>query len=238
MIEAVLLNFNGVIINDEPIHRQLIEEILLGENLVLKKGEYQQLCFGSSDRTCLQDLLASRGRVVDDKYLTPILQNKAQRYTQQLEKLDKLPLYPGLDDLLFQLRSRNLKLGIVSGAMRQEIEFVLNRAELLEYFAVIVAGDDVSPGSTEGYLLAVELLNQKYSQLNLQPGECLVIENTPLGIQLAKQARMHVVGIANTYPFHMLQRQANWTVDYFTDLELERVEKIYSQTPKQPTVEE
>lgn len=44
--------------------------------------------------------------------------------------------------------------------------------------------------------------------------------------------------IANTYPFHMLQRQANWTVDYLTDLELERVQEVYSQRQCQPTAGE
>ncbi|CCH65117.1 Beta-phosphoglucomutase [Richelia intracellularis HM01] len=38
---------------------------------------------------------------------------------------------------------------------------------------------------------------------------------------------MQVVGIANTYPFHMLQRQANWTVDYFPDLEWERIQEFF-----------
>jgi len=36
---------------------------------------------------------------------------------------------------------------------------------------------------------------------------------------------MQVVGVANTFPFHMLQRQANWTVDYLQELELERVKQ-------------
>ena len=39
---------------------------------------------------------------------------------------------------------------------------------------------------------------------------------------------MKVVGVANTYPFHMLQRQSNWTVDYLNELELERIEELYS----------
>jgi hypothetical protein len=47
---------------------------------------------------------------------------------------------------------------------------------------------------------------------------------------------MQVVGVANTYPFHMLQRQANWTVDYLVDLELERVYEVYSRRDGQPTL--
>ncbi|MBD2774138.1 HAD family hydrolase [Iningainema tapete] len=238
-LKAVLFDFNGVIINDEPIHAQLIEEILLEENLTLKKGEYRKFCLGRSDRSCMRDLLASRGRVVNDTYLTKLLNRKAQGYALQLEKIEKLPLYPGLDDLIFQIQSHGLKLAIVSGAIRLEIESVLNLSKLAEHFKVVVAGDEIITCKPEpdGYLLAVERLNQEYPDLNLKPQECLVIEDTLAGIQAGKRAKMQVVGVAHTYPFHMLQRWSNWTIDYLSDLELERVQEVYSQKDKQPTME-
>jgi beta-phosphoglucomutase len=230
-LKVVLFDFNGVIINDESIHERLTQELLLEENLVLKQGEYRKVCLGRSDRSCLQELLASRGRTVNDAYLKQLISRKAEAYVREIEKMEKLPLYPGLDDILFQLRSRNLKLGIVSGAILPEIELVLKRGKLAEYFDAIVSGDDItaSKPEPEGYLLAVERLNQEYPDLNLLPSECLAIEDTPAGIKAAKQAGMQVVGVANTYPFHMLQRQANWTVDYLSDLELERVQEVYLQ---------
>ena len=86
-------------------------------------------------------------------------------------------------------------------------------------------GIDGKP-APDGYLLAVERLKELYPNTNLQPSDCLAIEDTPAGIQAAKQAGIAVVGVANTYPFHMLQRQANWTVDYLRDLEIERVQKV------------
>ncbi|MGB3757511.1 MAG: HAD family phosphatase [Rivularia sp. (in: cyanobacteria)] len=230
MIKAVIFDFNGAIINDEPIHQQLIEEILLEENLVLKRGEYRKICLGHTDRACLRDLLASRGRVASEEYLTKLQQKKAQSYVEQIESLEKLPLYPGLNDFIFKTRSSNLKLAIVSGAIRQEIELVLQRTELTEYFKIIVAADDITTNKpkSEGYLIALERLNQKYPELNLQANECLAIEDTLAGVQAAKAAGMKVVGVANTYPFHMLQRQSNWTVDYLNELELERIEELYS----------
>ncbi|GAB1538363.1 HAD family phosphatase [Scytonema sp. NUACC21] len=230
-LKAILFDFNGVIINDESIHEQLTEQLLIEENLTLKPGEYRKVCLGRSDRTCVKELLASRGRVVSDTYLTQLLNRKAEGYALEVEKIEKLPLYPGLDDLIFQARSRNLKLGIVSGAIRKEIDLVLNRAKLAEHFKVIVAGDDITTSKPEpdGYLLAVQRLNQEYPDLDVLPQECLAIEDTFAGIRAAKQAGIQVVGVAHTYPFHMLQRQANWTVDYLSDLELERVQELYSQ---------
>lgn len=237
-LKAVLFDFNGVIIKDEAIHQQLIEDILLGENLRPSVQEYREICLGRSDRVCLAELLKRRGRVVTESYLTQLITRKAQGYQHHLEKLEKLPIYPGLEDFIFKIRVAQLPMGVVSGALRCEVELVLNRAQLAQHFTVIVAGDDikVSKPEPDGYLLAVERLNQQYPNLNVQASECLAIEDTPAGIEAAKRAGMQVVGVANTYPFHMLQRQASWTVDYLHDLELERVQQVYSQGTSQPSV--
>jgi len=230
-LKAVLFNFNGVIINDDSVRQQLIDQILVEENLCPQPGEFRKVCLGRSDHACLTDLLTRRGRVVSETYFLQLVKRKAKAYQQQLEKLEQLPLYPGLEDLIFQLRSRSLKLAVVAGAIRSEIELVLNRATIAEYFTVIVGGDDTTTSKPEpdGYILAVERLNQQYPGFNLLPSQCLAIEDTPAGIQAAKRAGIPVVGVANTYPFHMLQRQANWTVDYLWDLEIDRVQQVYAR---------
>ena len=233
MLKAVLFDFNGVIINDEPLHEKLIEQILIEENLVLKPGEFRQICLGRSDRVCLGELLSRRGRIVNDSYLEELAVRKSRYYQQQLAALEKLPIYPGLDDLIFNLRAAQIKLAIVSGALRSEIDLVLNRANLSQHFTVIVSGDDevASKPEPDGYLLAIERLNQQNAGIALKPINCLAIEDTFPGIQAAKQAGMQVVGVANSYPFHMMQRQANWALDYLFDLELERVQQLYANTP-------
>lgn len=239
-LKAILFDFNGVIINDERIHLQLIDEILVQENLQPQKVQERQASLGRSDRACFQELLANRGRVVTEEYLTQLLHRKAQAYALELDKLEKLPIYPGVEDLIYQVRSQHLKLAIVSGALYQEIKLVLERANLAQYFTVIVAGDDIttSKPDPDGYLLAVARLKQEYPDANLQPQECLAIEDTPAGVQAAKHAQMQVLGVANTYPFHMLQRCCNWTVDYLTELELERVQQVFSTKQHQPSMSE
>lgn len=235
-LKAVLFDFNGIIINDEPIHEKLFTQLLIEENLTLKPGEYKKVSLGKSDRTFLRNLLTSRGRVVREDYISQLLLRKALNYTQELEKLEKLPFYPGLDDLIFQLRSKGLKLALVTSAIRKEVEIVFSyNPNLAEHLQILVTGDDVTSCKPESdvYFLAVERLNQEFSDLNLQPRECLAIEHTPANIQAAKRVGMQVLGVANTYPFHMLQRQANWTVDYLMDLELERAIEVFSQKRSQ-----
>ncbi|MEB3336869.1 MAG: HAD family phosphatase [Leptolyngbyaceae bacterium] len=230
-LKAVLFDFNGVIIKDESIHEKLIGQLLLEENLRPRPGEYRQVCLGRSNRACLTALLTSQGRVVTDSYLAGLIARKARGYQRELEAMEKLPIYPGLEDLIYHLRSTQVKMAVVSGALRSEVELVLERTNLLPNFPVIVSGDDVltSKPEPDGYLLAIARLNELTPDLNLQPAECLAIEDTPAGIQAAKRAGIPVVGVANTYPFHMMQRQSNWAVDYLSDLELDRIQQLYAQ---------
>ncbi|NET02547.1 MAG: HAD family phosphatase [Sphaerospermopsis sp. SIO1G2] len=239
-LKAVLLDLSGVIIKDKVVHLNLIDKILLEENLQPQKRNERESSLGISNRIYLQELLKNRGRVVTEEYLLELLKRKAQGYVKELETLEKLPLYSGIKDLIFYARSQELKLGIVSDAISPEIETVLKKSQLNSYFHVIVSGDEIktSKPQPEGYLLAVDKLNQVYPELDIKSQECLAIEDTPDGIQAAKRAQMQVLGVANTYPFHMLQRQANWTVDYLTELELERVQEVFSQKDETVAVTE
>ncbi|MFM7426604.1 MAG: HAD family hydrolase [Elainella sp.] len=229
-LKAVLFDFNGVIINDEPLHEKLLAQLLIEENLRAKPEEFREVCLGRSDRACLTELLTRRGRVVTADYLDSLIARKAQAYAEQLAAIDQLPSYPGLTDLIFKLQAAQIPLGVVSGAIRSEIELVLQRLNLAAAFSVIVAGDEISRSKPdpEGYLLAVQRFNQRFPRMQLQPQDCLVIEDTFAGIAAAKAAGMRVVGVANSFPFHMMQRLSNWAVDYLSDLELERVQQVFT----------
>ncbi|MCT7948307.1 HAD family phosphatase [Ancylothrix sp. C2] len=230
-IKAVLFDFNGVIINDEKIHEQLIEELLISENLRPRRDEFRYVCLGRSDRVCIAELLNSRYRVVTEAYLDQLIARKNAAYLEKLGSLEVLPIYPGLQDFILRLQEAGLKLAVVTGALRVEVENVLSRAGLAQYFSVVVAAEDVtkSKPAPDGYLMAVKRLNECYPELNLSPKNCLVFEDTPAGIQAGQQAGMPVVGVANSYPFHMIHRQATWVIDRFADLELERVLQFYGE---------
>ena len=249
MLKAVLLDFNGVVINDEAIHRNLIDELLLSENLrPLTPEDYQQFCLGRSDRACLMDLFQHRGRGLTTSYLQKLIDRKAHQYHEKLVALESLPIYEGLQAFLEKLQLRRLAIALVTGAIRAEVEYVLERAGLLSYFPVIVSGNDphASKPEPDGYQRAIAKLNEcrlsngvEDSLLEdntpLLPENCLAIEDTFAGIQAAKSAGILVVGIAHTYPYHFMQRQANWAVDHFNELDLDRMQVIFSR--RKPEVE-
>ncbi len=163
MLKAVLLDFNGVVINDEAIHRALIDELLLSENLrPLTPQDYQQFCLGRSDRACLVDLFEHRGRGLAESYLQKLIDRKAHQYHEKLAALETLPIYEGLKAFLEKLQLRRLAIALVTGSVRAEVEYVLERAGLLNYFPVIVAGNDIhaSKPQPDGYQTAIAKLNE------------------------------------------------------------------------------
>lgn len=230
VLKAILFDFNGVIINDESIHRELIDNLLLGENLKPQGKEYLRASIGRIDRIYISELLKLRGRFIDEKDLNKLVNKKSIEYTQRLEKLETLPIYPGVVEFIAGLHTTGYKIGLVTNTIRSEVEFILKQAEIDRYFETIVTGDDITHGKPDpdGYLLAIDRLNKLDPDLNLSVAECLSIEHTFTGIETAKQAGIKVVAIAHTYPFHMLQRRANWTIDYFPDLELDRVKESFN----------
>jgi HAD superfamily hydrolase (TIGR01509 family) len=232
VLKVVLFDFNGVIINDEPIHRQLIDEILLAENLrPATYQEHQEFCLGRSDRVCLRTILSHRGRNVSEDYLTKLITNKAISYRQKLEQLETLPIYPGIKKILDQIQLKGWPLALVTGAVKGETVSVLKKAGIFEYFQVIVAGDEIntSKPQPDGYLLAVERLKNLNPNLQLQPANCLAIEDTLAGITAAKKAGISVIGIAHTYPYHFMHRHANWAVDKLSEIDLDRIEVAFAR---------
>jgi HAD superfamily hydrolase (TIGR01509 family) len=230
-LKAVLLDFNGVVINDESVHQSLIEELLLEENLRPDSEEFNQFCLGRSDRACMTELLSRRGRVVTETYLDNLIERKTTKYQQVMANCEKLPLFPGLEDVVYQIRVAQLKLAIVSGACRREIEWVITRANIQDYVALIVSGDDIPASSSkpapDGYRLAVEQLNQKFPDLCLSPSECLAVEDSFAGIEAAQRANIPVLGVAHAYPYHMVHRRADWAIDHLYELNLDWLKPYY-----------
>lgn len=223
-LKAILFDFNGVIINDNKIHKQLIDDILLKENLRPSEGEYHDIC--------LRNVFAKKGRILEERYLKKLLENKAKAYYDIVSQMPELPIFDKIIEFILYLQTRNLPLAIVTDTLRQEVEYILERINVKQYFPVIVTADDIktSKPSPEGYLLAMTKLNEYNPDLCLQPSNCLVMEDTPIGIKAGKNAGMSIVGIANTYPFHMIQRQANWCVDHPLELDLDWIDRTLENT--------
>lgn len=242
MLKAVLFGFHGVIINDDEVHPQLIAQLLLEENLRFDPDEYREMYFGRSDRARLTAILQQRGRFVRDDYLNDLLRKKAEGYGEWLRSQSKLSLYAGLDDLLYRIRTRQYATAIVTGAQRADVEQVLAAANLTEQFSLIVSASDMpisaSKPAPDSYLAAIDQLNLSNPELHLTPQNCLAVESCFAGIEAAKAAGIPVVGVAQIYPYHMIQRCATWAVDYLNEIDFDWIAPRYEPGSNAATIRE
>jgi beta-phosphoglucomutase len=223
MIQAIFFDFNGVIIDDEPLQMSAYQNILREHGIELTENDYYG-SLGMDDKTFVQAAFERAKQTLTDDLLKSILADKEVRHRELLG--DELPLFPGVVTFL-KANSRRRSLGLVSMATQSEIRYVLERARLLSLFSVIVTTEDVQicKPAPDCYRLAFERLNEKLRSEGRQPllpGECLVIEDSPPGIEAGRQAGLRTLGVTNTVSAERLRAAgaevvtaslADWTVD-------------------------
>ena len=189
MIKAILFDFNGVIIDDEPIQMKAYQEILKAEDIILTEEDYYS-CLGMDDKTFVEAAFKRAGKTPETNKVLEITLAKSNRWRELIA--DNLPLFDGAENFIRKM-SRQFTLGIVSMARRDEIEYVLERSGLRECFAAIVSAEDVSAPkpNPECYRIGfryVDAAHTAHQHLPITHSECLVIEDSPAGILAAKNA--------------------------------------------------
>jgi beta-phosphoglucomutase len=117
-------------------------------------------------------------------------------------------------------------IAIASGAMRHEIEEVIDAAGVSDLFATIVAAGDTpqSKPSPEPYKLALERLRES-SGRDLDPRRSVAIEDSKWGLESAYGAGLRLVGVTNSYPAHELTG-AELVVDSLSVLTLPDLDRL------------
>jgi HAD superfamily hydrolase (TIGR01509 family) len=208
---AVLFDFDGVIMDSEPLHLRAFQEVLADEGITLSDQEYYAELIGFDDRGAFQHLYQQRGRPFDAQTFARLINKKAAILRELIARGEYGPL-PGAEQLIRALHASGYPLAICSGAMRMEIELMLEGAKLRACFPIIVSAEDVAVGKPDpsGYLQTMRLLAERSGRA-LAPAGCLVIEDAPIVIESVKRVGFRVLGVATTYSLEALSH-ADWAV--------------------------
>ena len=193
------MDFNGVIINDEPIQMRAYQEILAAEDIALTDEQYYD-SLGMDDKTFVASAYERVGRTPETNKILEITQKKSQKWHDIIA--DELPLFENVDNFVRKMAS-DFALGIVSMSTRPDIEYVLERAGLTDCFDVIVSAEDVSKckPDPECYRIGfreLDLARVAKGHLPMIHSECVVIEDSPPGVQAGRAADLPVLGVTNT----------------------------------------
>ena len=225
-IRGMIFDFNGVLVDDEPLHFQAFQRTLEREGLTLSWEEYYENYLPYDDKNLFVKFLRDHGGSIEPKRINHLMKLKSQEYLGMVEK--EPPMIEPSVRFLTQLPPE-LFLAVASGAARAEIEFILTHIGLLERFLTIVAAEDVINGKPhpEGFQKALGGLQTHQPGLNAS--QVVGIEDSYRGIPAVQAAGMKCIAVATTYPADRLC-EADLVIDNFEGWTLERLETALGET--------
>ena len=229
VIRALLFDFNGVLVDDEPLHLELFQRVLAEEGLgPLTAEDYYGRYLGFDDRGCFSAVLAAAGRAVEPFWLAWLIARKASYYRDEIHRRG-YPFFPGAVALVEAAAARGWMLGVVSGALREEVEGALRQAAIRDRFKVLVTAEDVEAGKPDpaSYRLALAELNSQppLPARLIHPHEALAIEDSPAGFESAAAAGLTTLGVAHSYPADRLAG-AGAVVETLAGITPERLQEL------------
>jgi beta-phosphoglucomutase len=225
VLKAVIFDFDGVIVDSEKAHLAMFKKVLAEEGIQLTDEQYYEKYLAMDDRGCFlavltdnQEVLTNRQELIerqnflqevstnqqglDEAYIQSLVSRKSKYYNQFAR--DNLPLLPGVADFISSAHAHGLALAVASGALRNEIEFILDKYNLRRYFHAVISAEDCTKGKPdpEPFLTALERLRALRPEL--QASNCLAIEDSFHGIRAAKAAGMKCLAVTTSYPAERL----------------------------------
>ncbi|MHC4060933.1 MAG: HAD family hydrolase [Planctomycetota bacterium] len=226
MLGAVIFDFDGVITDSEVLHLRAFNRMLGRFAIEISKEDYYRDYLGLTDL----DLLAT----LAEKGLLKVPPEDIERLAKQKEEIfHRLvetggTIIAGVRPFLRMLSENAVPMAICSGALLAEIELILEKARLRDFFEVIVSAEQVKRGKPhpDGFLLTLQRLNEE-SETGVQANECVVIEDSHWGLEAAKAAGMHTVAITNSYDAEQLS-MAEKVINHLGELNMRDLEALCS----------
>jgi HAD superfamily hydrolase (TIGR01509 family) len=186
-IEAVLFDFDGVLVESANIHVAAWERTFRRMGWEIAPGRCDPAA-EVDDRRFLAGLLAEQG--IDDADLDGWVMRKQEIAGPLFADGAAWP-FPGVLELVSALRGRGVRLGVVSGSWRANIDAALDALGIGEAFELVVAKEDAAAKPDPApYLLAVE-------RLGVAPARAVAIEDSPTGLESARAAGLRAIAVGH-----------------------------------------
>lgn len=227
MLRTIIFDFDGIIVDSEPIIMKLTQEMAAQLGWTVTEEEYYRDYLALDDRSIVEHLFTSHGQPVDSERRDELVKWKSLVYGKIIE--EGLPTLPGAVGFV-RRAARSFPLAIASGSVRSEIEHLLGKLELRDQFRIIAAADDCarSKPDPEVYLIALDRLKAlpEFRNNPLHAAECLAIEDAPGGIDAAHAAGIKCMGLAYSRNTENLDH-ADWVFRGFGEVDLEAVAREF-----------
>lgn len=200
---ATLFDYNGVLADDESVHLEAFRDALAPLGISVSEQDYVERYLGFDDRGAFRAILADSGRKPSEQEIAELVVSKKPLYLARAEL--RLTTFPGAAELV-RRRAQWGPIGVVSGALRDEIALGLRQLGVEGLVQLVISAEDTRAckPDPEGYVLGV-------ARLSAQLGEpaarrALVIEDSIAGVEAAKAAGLCCAAVTHSYGQPELER--------------------------------
>lgn len=201
--KAYLFDMDGTIVDNMTYHIDSWIEFLLFHNIVITREDFFQRNHGN----LIEVMRRFFGEKYSDLELLELGQKKEEMYRQMYR--DHLVEIKGCSHFLKLAKRSNILLGLATMGDQYNIDFTLSGLGINNQFDAITGGHEVKNGKPHP-----EVFLKTAQKLGVQPDECLVFEDSKIGVLAAKSAGMKVVGISTMHTHQELYNAGcTWVIN-------------------------
>lgn len=218
MINCVIFDMDGVVVNTEPIGYRANKEMYKSLGIEVPDGVYATF-MGNSDKNIIQKLkgLYPAIKLTHEE----LLEEKYKYYFNAFDNAEDLDLMPGVKDLIAGLHSKGMKLILASSASKRKIEKVFTRFGLHGYFDAAISGEDFEFSKPHPAIFLEAVVQSGF------PAEgCIVIEDSTNGIKAAKAAGIYCIAYNSGHTILQDTSAADEVITDFKELDFEKIRQI------------
>ncbi len=209
-MKGIIFDMDGVIIDSEPLHYEIEQNLL--NKLGGKLSEKEHASFIGTTDYNMWSSLKKRFNLVPS--VEEIIEMKKELF---LGKIDSIQLIDGFYELMIQLHKHGYKLGLASSNNKKTVEAIVDKFKLNNYIKVISSGEDVSNGKPNP-----EIFLTTAKKMNLNPKDCIVIEDAENGVIAAKKAGMKCIALKGSNIGHQDLSSADIIIESFRELSIDQ----------------
>lgn len=217
MIQTVIFDMDGVIVDTEPVHRYAYFKQFEELNIAVTEEMYTSFT-GFSTRNTFQKL---KELFTIDQEVEELIQRKRTIFNDAFDSKADLELLEGVENLIKELHQNGMQLILASSASKVTIERVFNRFKLHDYFTHKISGEDFAQSKPHPAIF------EHAASLSIAPKEnCIVIEDSTNGIKAANAAGIFCVGYNSIHSAAQDLSIADVIINHFNELNFEKVQEI------------
>jgi beta-phosphoglucomutase-like phosphatase (HAD superfamily) len=189
---ATLFDFDGVLVDSEPVHLAAFNDVLARHGVRIGEQEYAERYLSLDDAGVFRVVLSRGGRTLREDDVRALVAAKAPRFMERFE--GSFRVFPGAAELVARRATRG-PVGIVSGALKPEIEFALTKIGVRASVRFIVSAEQpiASKPDAAPYLLGLDELRRLG-----HTGPTVAIEDSAGGVRSAKGAKLRCVAVTHS----------------------------------------